>query len=141
MPKTMGWLVAGLALVLWPALSRACVVSADPVTVVQAQLEAYNAHDVNAFASCYAQDVSVVDLSGKRPVVRGIPALKKAYTFLATVPASFRVEVVKRIVSGSIVVDHERVLGLPADKGKPEAVAVYEVRDGRILNVWFPPNH
>jgi hypothetical protein len=30
-------------------------------------------------------------------------------------------------------------MGLPADKGQPKALAVYEVRDGKIQKVWFPP--
>jgi putative hydrolase of HD superfamily len=134
----------GLALLvaaMFPAMpvDAACSKSADPEQVVQAQLVAYNAHDVEAFAACYADNVIVTDLSGKHPVVKGIAALKTEYAFLTKVPKAFRVQIVKRIVNGSIVVDHERVLGLPADKGTPESVAVYEVRAGRILNVWFPP--
>ncbi|TCV97830.1 hypothetical protein EC912_101847 [Luteibacter rhizovicinus] len=119
--------------------SATCGTSTDPAQVVDAQLAAYNAHDVDAFAACYAPDVSIYDLTGKNPVHHGIAELKKTYAFLKTVPAAFRADIVTRIVNGPIVVDHERILGLPADKGTPEAVAVYEVRDGKILNVWFPP--
>lgn len=39
------------------------------------------------------------------------------------------------MVSGHIVVDHERIAGLP--DGELAAVAVYEVFDGRIPTVWL----
>jgi hypothetical protein len=133
--------MAALCLVGTPALllAQTCGQSSDPVQVVQAQDNAYNAHDINAFAACYADDVTINDLSGKQPVVHGVAALKTTYAFLARVPKDFRVEIVQRSSSGPIVVDHERVMGLPADKGQPEAFAVYEVRNGKIQNVWFPP--
>jgi len=125
---------------LCPLSAMACDNKADdPVSVVQAQVDAYNAHDVAKFASCYADDVSITDLSGKRPVVVGTAALKKAYAFLETKPKAFRVEIVQRVVNGAVVVDQEQIMGLPADKGQPKALAVYEVREGKIQKVWFPP--
>ena len=133
-------LPAALSLLLLPLSAMACGnKSADPVPVVQAQVEAYNAHDVDAFASCYANNARLHDLSGKRPVITGLDALKKTYAFLAKVPKDYHVEIVQRTVTGPTVVDHERVMGLPADKGRPDAIAIYEVRDGKIQNVWFPP--
>lgn len=126
-------------LFLLPALSIACGASTDPAAVVQAQVEAYNAHDIAAFAACYADDVTVTDLGGKHTVTKGIPALKTAYAFLAKMPKEFHVEIVQRVVTGPTVVDLERAVGLPGRTDKPEAVAVYEVRDGKILNAWFPP--
>lgn len=126
---------------LFPLSAMACGnKSADPVEVVQAQVDAYNAHDIDAFASCYADNATINNLSGKRPAIVGLPALKKVYAFLAKEPKEFHVVIVQRAVTGPTVVDHERVIGLPADKGQPEAIAVYEVRNGKIQNVWFPPS-
>jgi hypothetical protein len=119
--------------------TTACGDASEPASVVDAQLTAYNAHDIAAFAACYAADVRIHDLSGRYPLRQGQAELKKAYAFLHEVPDAFRVEVVRRIVSGPIVVDHERILGLPEKEGTPEAVAIYEVRDGRITQAWFPP--
>lgn len=121
------------------AAKLSCGDASDPASVVDAQVAAYNAHDVDAFAACYAADVRIHDLSGRNPLRRGQAELKKAYAFLHKVPDGFRVRIVRRIVSGPIVVDHERVLGLPEKEGTPEAIAVYEVRGGRIEQVWFPP--
>ncbi len=44
-------------------------------------------------------------------------------------------ELLNRMGSGHIVVDHERITGLPG--GEMAAVAVYEVVGGRIKTVWF----
>ena len=139
MPKPYSAISMAVFLALSPPVSLACGNSTDPQQVVQAQDNAYNAHDLDAFAACYADDITIIDLAGKQPTLHGIPALKKEYGFLTKVPKAFRVEIVKRIASGPVVVDHERVLGLPADKGKPESVVVYEVRNGKIANLWFPP--
>ncbi|MBD8900154.1 nuclear transport factor 2 family protein [Rhodanobacter sp. DHG33] len=140
MPALARILSVPLLAMLYPLSAAACAnKSNDPAEVVQAQVDAYNAHDVAAFASCYADNVTVTDLSGKRPVIAGVEALKHGYAFLATVPKEFHVAIVQRVVNGPIVVDQERVMGLPADKGQPEAIAVYEVRDGKIQHVWFPP--
>lgn len=127
-------------LLLLPSLSAiACGTSNDPAHVVQAQVDAYNAHDIDAFAACYAENVTITDLSGKRPVVKGISALKHAFAFLSTMPKEFHVEIVQRAVTGPTVVDVEQAVGLPAGKKTHQSMAVYEVRDGKILNVWFPP--
>ncbi|RUL75418.1 nuclear transport factor 2 family protein [Dyella choica] len=127
-------------LMLLPLSAMACGnKAADPVKVVQEQVDAYNAHDIDAFAACYADNATIRDLSGKRPVITGIAALKTTFAFLAKVPKDYHVDIVQRTVTGPTVVDHERVMGLPAGKGQPEAIAVYEVRDGKIQNVWFPP--
>ena len=132
--------VLALFLVAPYAISaHACGTTSAAVDVVQAQVDAYNAHDVEAFARCYADDVTIHDLSGAAPPVKGIPALKKDYAWLAKAPPAFRVEVVRRISSGRIVVDLERVHGLDKEKGTPEAIAVFEVHEGKIKNVWFPP--
>jgi len=127
-------------LLLLPSMSTmACGTSNDPAQVVQAQVDAYNAHDIDAFAACYAENATLTDLSNKRPVVKGVPALKGTYAFLAKMPKEFHVEIVQRVVNGPIVIDKERVVGLPAGKAPFEAMAVYEVRDGKIVNAWFPP--
>lgn len=138
MARVTSFMSVGM-LFLSPSLSMACGTSSDPVAVVQAQLDAFNAHDVEAFAACYADNVTTVELGGKHTVTKGIPALKTAYAFLTKMPKEFHVEIVQRTASGPTVVDLERAVGLPGRKDQPEAVAVYEVREGKILNVWFPP--
>lgn len=113
--------------------------SGTPEQIVQAQVDAYNAHDVGALAACYADDARLVYLSGEHPPIEGKDAIRTAFGFLATQPKAFRVEIVRRTVNGPVIVDLERVHGLPPGKHLPDALAVYEVRAGRIARVWFPP--
>ena len=44
-----------------------------------------------------------------------------------------------RIVLGRFVIDQERATGLPGGR-MLDAVAIYEVIDGKIANVWFIVN-
>lgn len=135
------WIGLSLALLPWHAIAATCSsTSSDPAQVVNAQFAAYNAHDVDAFAACYADDVSIISLDGKRPPIKGITALKQVYAFLNKEPKTFRVEIIKRMVNGPIVVDVERVYGLPPGKHLPDMIAMYEVRNGKVLNAWFPPS-
>jgi hypothetical protein len=145
--ETMTFRFAGLvaALLAAPALPAmaACgttTAASSPAEVIQAQVDAYNAHDVQAFAACYADDASVIDLSGKRPDVKGQAALKQAFAFLGKVPGDFGVDIVRRVVNGSVVIDLEHPHGLPPGKHAPDSLAVYEVRNGKIARLWFPPS-
>jgi len=96
-----------------------------PEEVVQAQVTAYNAHDVEAFVACYADDARLMGLSGKRPPVEGKAAIRQAYaSLMAKEPKAFRVEILKRTVSGSIAVDLERTHGLRAGEHLPDSFAV-----------------
>lgn len=116
-----------------------CGDTARPIDVVQAQVDAYNAHDLDQFLACYADDAALYDLSGKQPVVHGRSAMREIYSFLERVPDGFQVDIIDRLVSDAIIVDTERFVGLPEGVQWPNAVVVYEVRNGKIQNVWFPP--
>ena len=116
-----------------------CTASKDPATVVQAQLDAYNAHDVDLFASCYSSDIKVKDLRKNGLDLVGKEDLVKTYQFLKTVPEEYKVILEQRLVNGPIVIDYERLTGLGEEKEDRLVFAIYEVRDGKIKNVWFPP--
>lgn len=103
--------------------------------VVQAQLEAYNRHDLDAFAATYAPEVRGYRYPD-RLMFTGLAELRSTYgQFFASAPA-VRARVVRRIVHGNFVIDHEEVTGMP-DGQTLRAVAIYEVRDGRIASVRF----
>jgi hypothetical protein len=49
-----------------------------------------------------------------------------------------RAEIVKRIVVGNTVVDHERVHRMfPEGPGLLEAIAIYQVENGKIAKAWL----
>jgi len=104
--------------------------SLDPV---QAQLDAYNAHDVEAFVACYAVDVKMFDAEG-RLVVDGRDAARARYAALFAGSPALRAEVGQRTRIGDTdrwyVVDTERVSGRN-EPGSPRAFDVLVLYAGR----------
>lgn len=110
--------------------------SPTPEAVVQAQLQAYNARNIDAFLATYADDAQLFDLPNVL-LMRGTAQMRDRYAKLFTDPL-LHAEIVNRIVLGNTIIDHERVrLTLPDGPGMVEAIAIYEVRDGKITAVWF----
>ena len=107
----------------------------NPADPVQRQLEAYNAHDLQRFVAEYSDDVRVFVPPATEPVLAGKAAFAAHYASKRFNLPALHATVLSRMVSGSTVVDHERVVGL-ADE-PVEAIAVYRVDDGRITTVWF----
>src|SRR6185436_17038060 len=102
--------------------------------VVQKQLEAYNARDLEAFAATYSDDVRLFRMPAAEPAVVGKAQLREVYRqrFAST---GLHADIVTRIVLGNKVIDHERVRGI---REQPvEALAIYEVEGDLIRTVWF----
>lgn len=102
---------------------------------VQRQLDAYNAHDLASFVAEYADDVRVWRMPAAEPALTGKAAFAAYYAQHRFGNAALHAQVVARVIAGNKVVDHERIFGLGPDI--VEALAVYEVVDGAIRNVWF----
>ena len=116
----------------------AVLVPRGPEAIVQAQLDAYNARDIEAFLATYTDDVRVMSLPTAKVKLTGKAALRKVYQALFEASPKLNCTIVNRTVSGSWVIDRELVLGI---RGGPpiRAVALYRVRDGLIAEVWFLP--
>jgi hypothetical protein len=108
------------------------LIKESPEAVVQRQLNAYNARDIKAFMATYSDDVELYNfpdqLRGK-----GIESIKAYETFFANNP-NLHCEIKKRIVIGNKVIDHENVR---LKNGSINAVAIYEVENGKIKKVTF----
>ena len=106
----------------------------DPVDLVQEQLEAYNARDLDRFAATYSETIRIFRMPAEEPAIAGKAQLADIYRKRFSSP-NLHAEIVNRIVLGNKVIDHERVVGIR--EAPVEAVAVYEVVDGLIETVWF----
>lgn len=106
-----------------------------PSDLVQRQLDAYNAHDLDAFVDCFDDDVRLFRMPTETPVSIGKPALRAFYAEHRFSIPTLRAELLSRIAAGDKVVDHERIHGL--GEAPTEMVAVYRVRDDVIADVWF----
>jgi len=109
-----------------------------PSDLARRQLDAYNAHDLEAFLLCYAPDVEVRRLPGGEPVALGREEMRRVWGDLFAGKPGRRAELLGRMECGEFCVDHERVTDGP---GTPErfALAVYQCAGGLITRVWFPP--
>jgi hypothetical protein len=106
-----------------------------PVDVVQRQLDAYNARDLERFAATYSDSVQIFRLPATEPMISNKRELVDLYSMRVFNNPGLHAEILNRIVLGNKVIDHERVSGLRGDAF--ESVAVYEVTDGLIQRVWF----
>jgi hypothetical protein len=104
--------------------------------VVQRQLEAYNAHDVEAWLATYADDARQFEHPAK-PLANGKDEIRERIAVRFREP-NLHARLIHRAVLGEMVIDHEEVTRtFPEGTGRMEMVAIYEVRGGRIANAWF----
>ncbi len=106
----------------------------DVADVVQRQLEAYNARDLERFVATYSDDVRIFRMPSIDPAISGKTQLAEVYRKRFSSP-SLHADVLARIVLGNKVIDHERVRGIR--EIAVEAVAIYEVASDLIQTVWF----
>jgi hypothetical protein len=105
--------------------------------VVQAQVDAFNRRDVEAFMATYAPGAIHWEYPADT-VFAGAARIRAHYTELFADPDASRLHatVRSRMVKGRFVIDEEYIVGLPADDPHV-SVIIYEVVDGRIRNAWF----
>ncbi|MGK5080102.1 nuclear transport factor 2 family protein [Janthinobacterium sp. HLX7-2] len=108
----------------------------SPTAVVQAQLDAYNAHDVAALLAIYADDAQQFQHPDTLLATGGAQIGPRfAARFAASLPQA---RLLNRIACGKLVIDHEIVTSVtPAGSSTQELVATYEVEHGRIARAWF----
>jgi hypothetical protein len=79
----------------------------DPV---EAQLEAYNARDIQRFVACFTEDVCVEDGAGTC-LMSGIEEFRMRYATMFDANPKLHCEVRQRMRAGVYVVDEEYVTG------------------------------
>jgi uncharacterized protein (TIGR02246 family) len=104
------------------------------VDVVQRQLDAYNAQDIDAFCACFAADCMLSELNGV-VTQQGTAAIRERYQTLFTTYPENHAALVNRVVVGNVVIDHEDIMRSPSER--LDAAAIYTVKDGLIARVDF----
>ena len=112
--------------------------NASPEEIVDAQLAAYNRRDVEGFLSFYADD-AILENHPNQVTQTGKAEMRTRYQRRFSNP-NVHAEIIKRVTFGRFVIDHERVVAAPPAEGTLEAVAVYEIKDGKIVRVTFLNN-
>ena len=103
---------------------------------VQAQLDAYNARDIDAFMQCWADDCLYYAFPDEL-LARGASQVRARHLTRFQEP-NLHGHLVKRIAAGNLVVDQEIVTRtFPEGPGEVDVIAIYEVTDGKIAKAWF----
>ena len=128
--------IAGSGLFPWIFVSNVMNSSADAEVVVQRQLDAYNARDIEALLAVYAEDARLFEYPATL-LASGRAELRERFEDRFR-ESNLHACLVRRIVMGNVVIDHEEVTRtFPEGIGKIALVALYEVRDGRIAAARF----
>lgn len=101
--------------------------------IVQRNLEAYNARDIDAFMADYADHIKTYTYPNTLRT-EGKEAMRKGYAEWFKNVKDLRAFIKKRIVIGNKVIDEEQVT---ANGQIFNAVAIYEVENGKITKVTF----
>jgi hypothetical protein len=104
--------------------------------IVQRQLEACHAKDVDALLATYSHDAREFEFPG-RLLASGHAQIRARIVRMLADPL-FHVRLVQRSVMGNVVIDHQDVARTLADgPGQTELVAIYVVDRGLIRTVSF----
>lgn len=111
----------------------AFVAEESPEKIVQKQLDAYNARDIDAFLDTYSDDVELFNFPNQS-TSKGKEAMRKGYQGFFEATSDLHCEIKNRIVIGNKVIDEEYIT---ANGSNFSAVAIYEVKNGKIVKVTF----
>jgi hypothetical protein len=107
----------------------------SPLQVVQAQVDAYNHVDIDAFLNTYAPEVNLYNFPDEL-LSSGLASMRENYAKLFEKAPQLHASITNRITQGNYVIDQEFVTGISGAK-ELAAVAIYEMKDGKIVNVLF----
>ncbi len=107
-----------------------------PETIVQNQLEAYNARDLDKFLSCFAPDIELFNFKEQTPFVQGMEKLRSVYKEVFDSSPKLHATLDNRMVFGDKIIDYEKVTGR---KGIDflEVIVIYEVANLLINRVTY----
>ncbi|MFK7810933.1 MAG: nuclear transport factor 2 family protein [Maribacter sp.] len=105
----------------------------NPETIVQKQLDVYNARDIDGFLKTYSEDVEIFNFPTQKRS-KGQEEMRKGYAGFFESTPDLHCEIKNRIVIRNIVIDEEYIT---ANGNNFSAVAIYEVENGKIAKVTF----
>jgi hypothetical protein len=112
------------------------IVETDVQLLVQKQLDTYNARDIDAYMSCWADDCETYEFPDKL-LARGAAnvRIRNIERFRET---NLFARLINRIAADDMVIDQEIVSRtFPEGPGEVDVIAIYQVRGGKIAKAWF----
>jgi len=105
----------------------------NPESVVQRQVNAYNARNIDAFLDTYSDDVKIYNFPDKISY-DGKDKMRKSFSDMFKNIPNLYCEIKNRIVLGNKVIDREHVR---FGDDYSDVIAIYEVNNGKITKVTF----
>ena len=108
----------------------------DGMAVVEAQLIAYNARDIEAFMRCWHEDAQYLAFPDEL-LALGAVAIRERHIERFKDEA-LEGHLLSRIAVEDVIVDRELVTRtFPEGVGQVDVLAIYAVQDGLIRKAWF----
>lgn len=108
----------------------------SPDELIQRQLDAYNAKDIDAWLRTYHPQAEQFQLHAGR-IAHGHDEMRRRMLVRFAEP-NLHAQLLSRMVMGNIVIDHERITrNFEAGPGSVEMLCIYEARDGCIVKATF----
>lgn len=108
----------------------------EPEKVVQLQLEAYNARDIDSFMAVFHDEIELWTLGSETPTAIGLEKVREIYSALFQQSPELHSTVINRSVIGNKVIDYERISGRKGAKEDIFLIMIYEVNDHKIVRAW-----
>lgn len=105
------------------------------VSLVENQLKAYNAQDLEKFSAYFSPQVQVYRFPDLL-MFDGLDAMRTAYDQFFRKHPELRCKVINRIVIGNKVIDREKLTGF-RDGKESNATAIYEIKNGLIYKIYL----
>ena len=103
--------------------------------IVQENLDFYNNRDIDGFMSSFSDDIKMYNHGDSKPTVVGKNKVRKVYTQLFEKSPKLHSTILKRIVIGNKIIDHESITGRNGNKEILELVLIYEVTNQKINRI------
>ena len=115
--------------------------TSTPEAIVQANVDAYNAHDLDRYIATFTPSATFGQLGG-RILLDSRDAMQGFYRQLFQDRPTVQCTVRSRTVIGPFVIDLQEISSPElAGQGQPpmQAMVLSEVREGRIARIWYAP--
>lgn len=107
----------------------------DAEKIVQANLDAYNNRNLKEFMSYFSDDVKLIQFSDQKILAEGKVVIEKLYGDLFEQSPALHSTILKRMVMGNKVIDHESITGRKGATEAIELIMIYEVKDSKIFKM------
>ena len=106
-----------------------------PEQVVQENLDFYNSRNIEGFMSSFSKSIKMYNLEEPKPTIVGFSEVKEVYNSLFQKSPQLHSTILKRIVIGNKVIDHESIAGRNGSNEILELVLIYEVTNEQITKI------